>query len=132
MKSIQKSHISALMACLVVGLFLTCAGSFAQERSDEDLKKEYAPILGEYMFESGMGSFTLKFYIEGGALWADSGDGRPATMKPVDEEGFAFTAEDSINGLFQLKFLKDDQGEYSQCHVVNDNMGLDIKGTKIK
>ncbi len=131
MNNLMKNHISYLIVCLVVCLFIIRVVPFAQEKSDEDLQKEYALILGEYSFNSG-GAFTLKFYIEGGALWADSGDGRPATMKPIDDEVFAFTAEDTISGLFEIKFQKDDKGEYTQCHVVNKDMGLDIKGTKIK
>jgi hypothetical protein len=96
MKSLSENRISFLIVCLVAGLFMICAVSFAQEKSDEDLQKEYAPILGEYTFQGEGGTFTLKFTIEGGALWADSGDGRPATMKPVENEVFAFTAEDPI------------------------------------
>lgn len=132
MKKLTKNHILCVMVCMGIGLCMVCSITMAQEKSDEDLKKEYAPILGEYAFDSGGEAFTLKFYIEGGALWADSGDGRPATMKPIEDEVFAFTAEDPINGLFEIKFLKDDQGEYTICHVVNASMGLDIKGTKIK
>ena len=132
MKKVTKNPIFRLMVCMGIGLFMVCSIAIAQEISDEDLKKEYAPILGEYAFESGGETFTLKYYIEGGALWADSGDGRPATMKPIEEEVFAFTAEDPITGLFEIKFLKDDQGEYTICHVVNAGIGMDIKGTKIK
>jgi hypothetical protein len=132
MKSLMKNRISVLIVCLVIGLFMVCSITLAQEKSDEDLNKEYAPILGEYAFDSEGAAFTLKFYIEGGALWADSGDGRPATMKPIEDEVFVFTAEDPISGIFKIKFLKDDQGEYTLCHVVNEDMGLETKGTKIK
>jgi hypothetical protein len=132
MKSLWKSRIPFLIVCLVAGLFMIWVVPFTQEKSDEDLQKEYSPILGEFTFQAEGGTFTLKFYIEGGALWADSGDGRPATMKPIDEEVFAFTAEDPISGLFEIRFQKDDQGEYTLCHVVNKDMGLDIEGTKIK
>lgn len=132
MKSFWKNRNSVLAVCLIVGLFMLCSISFAQEKSDEDLKKAYEQILGEYAFDSGGGAFTLKFYIEGGALWADSGDGRPATMKPIENEVFAFTAEDPISGIFEIEFLKDDQGEYSTCHVANTTMGMEIEGTKIK
>jgi hypothetical protein len=132
MKSLMKNRISVLIVCLVIGLFMVCSITLAQEKSDEDLNKEYAPILGEYAFDSEGAAFALKFYIEGGALWADSGDGRPATMKPIEDEVFAFTAEDPISGIFEIKFLKDDQGEYTLCHVVNEDMGLETKGKKIK
>ena len=132
MKNSKKNCILCISVFLVVGFFMICSITMAQEKSDEDLNKEYAPILGEYAFDSEGAAFALKFYIEGGALWADSGDGRPATMKPIEDEVFAFTAEDPISGIFEIKFLKDDQGEYTLCHVVNEDMGLETKGKKIK
>lgn len=135
MKNISDRRFLYLIVFLTVGFFIARPVSLAQEKSDEELKKEYAPILGEYEFDlSDMGGETqiLNFYVEDGALWADSGDGRPATMEPVEKEGFAFTAEDPDNGIFEIEFLKDDQGEYTICHVVNSNMGVDIKGNKIK
>jgi len=132
MKKLLKKRILHISVCLIVSLFMVCSITLAQEKSDEDLKKEYAPILGEYAFDSAGAAFTLKFYIEGGALWADSGDERPATLEPVEDEVFSFTAEDPISGIFKIKFLKDDQGKYTLCHVVNENMGLETKGIKIK
>jgi hypothetical protein len=113
-------------------LFILCSLTVAQEKSEEELKKAYAPILGEYEFATGAGSDIIRFYIKDGSLWADSGDGRPATLEPVEDEEFSFTAEDPIDGIFEIKFLKDDQGEYTTCHIVNTAMGLDFEGIKIK
>ena len=115
---------------LVFGIFMAHSFSLAQEKSDEELKKEYAPILGEYAFDWNGQTFFLNFYVEGGALWADSGDGRPVTMKPAPENTFEFIAEDSVDGTFQFKFSKDDQGKYSVCQVINSGMGLDAQGKK--
>jgi hypothetical protein len=115
-----------------VVLFVVNSFSITQKKSEEELKKEYAPILGEYEFVTGAGADIIRFYIEDGSLWADSGDGRPVTLKPVEEEVFSFTAEDPINGMFEIKFLKDDQGEYTTCQIVNTAMGLDFEGIKIK
>ncbi|UCE21095.1 MAG: class I SAM-dependent methyltransferase [Candidatus Aminicenantes bacterium] len=114
----------------VVGLLVTYSISLAQGKSDEELKKMYAPVLGEYAFEWEGLTLTLNFYVKAGALWGDSGDGRPMTLKPAVENTFEFTAEDAKNGTYELKFLKDDQGKYSVCHVINSGIGLDIKGTK--
>lgn len=132
MKTSLKNRHLCIFVCLVVGLFVVCSVSLAQERSDEDLKKEYEPILGEYEFVVGGQTDIIRFYIEGNALWADSGDGRPATLEPVEDKEFSFTAEDPISGMFEIKFVKDDQGEYSTCHIVNTSMGLEIDGIKIK
>lgn len=132
MKTHLKKRVFRISVFLVVGLFLVCSVTLAQEKSDEDLKKEFAQILGEYAFEVEGQTFTLNFYVEGGELWADSGDGRPATMKAIEDEVFAFTAEDPVSGLFEIKFLKDDQGKYTVCHVINRDMGLETKGIKKK
>lgn len=135
MKNLFKNRILYLLACLALGLFTARSVSIAQEKTDEDLKKKYGAILGEYEFDlSDMGGVTviMNFYIEGGALWADSGDGRPATMEPVEDKQFEFTAEDFVNGIFEIKFFKDNQGKYTICQVVNTDMGMDIKGSKIK
>lgn len=130
MKKSSRKRIFQLFVFFVVGLFIACAVSTAQEKSNEELKTEYAPVLGEYEFDWSGRTFTMKFYVEGGALWADSGDGRPVTMKPAGENEFEFTAKDTINGTFEFKFLKDDQDKYSVCHVVNTATGLDTKGTR--
>lgn len=126
----MKNRILHGFVFLVFGVFMTCSFNLAQEKADEELKKEFAPILGEYAFDWNGQTFTLNFYVEGGALWADSGDGRPVTMKRALENTFEFVAEDPINGTFQFKFPKDDQGKYSVCHVVNSGLGLDAKGKK--
>lgn len=120
-----------MIAFSILCLLMTHSVTIAQEAAGEGLKKKYAPILGEYEFVMEGGSFTLNFYIEGNALWTDSGDGRPATMEPLKDKLFEFTAEDSENGIFEVRFLKDDKGEYTICHIVNADMGLDAKGNKI-
>ena len=125
-------RIVRICVCLTVGFLLAGFFSIAQERSDADLIKEYAPILGEYEFVFGGQASIIRFYIEENALWADSGDGRPATLVPVENEEFSFTASDPISGEFEIRFLKDDQGEYTKCRLASASMGLEAEGTKIK
>ena len=132
MKKILKKRNLCLFVCLVVGFLAAGSVSVAQDKSDEELKKEYAPILGEYEFVLGGQTEILRFYIESGDLWADSGDGRPATMQPVEDEVFKFRAEDPINGVFELTFSKDDQGEYTICTLFHSQSGTEAKGEKIR
>ena len=131
MKNLFINRFLCMSTCFIVCLFMVHSVSIAQGAADEDLKKKYAPILGKYEFVTEGGTFTLNFYIEGGALWTDSGDGRPATMEPLKDKPFEFKAEDSLNGIFEIKFLKNDEGEYTICHIANTDMGLDAKGNKI-
>ncbi len=107
----------------------------AQEKSDDALKKKYAPILGEYEFNlTSMGGNVqiLTYYIKDSELWADSGDGDPAIMEPMEGDEFAFRAESSDGQTFEIRFSKDDQGEYTICKILIVAMGLEVEGSKIK
>ena len=123
--------------CVGVLLILMVSGSigFAQEKTDEVLIKKYASILGDYEFDlSDLGGDvqTLSMLIGEGDIWIDSGDGDPAIMKPVEGAEFEFTAESSDGQTFEIRFAKDEEGEFNICHVNIVSMGLEIQGTKIK
>jgi len=119
----------------VAVLLLAVSGPvFSQDQTDEELKKKYGAIIGDYEFDlSEMGGETilLTFYIESGELWADSGDGRPSALEPIEDLEFAFTGDDPEQGRFEFYFLKDDEGHYSKCRVVIESEGLEIIGFKI-
>lgn len=132
MQNLLRKRIIVMSVCLIVGFLFAGSLSFAQKKSDAELKEKYAPILGEYEFVLGGQTEILRFYIEGGDIWADSGDGRPATMQPVEGEVFKFRAEDPINGIFELTFIKDDKGEYTICTLFHSQSGTEATGEKIK
>lgn len=128
-------RLSAVAVVLLLMFFVAASATQAQEKSDDTLKKKYTPILGEYEFDlTSMGGNVevLNYYIQDGELWADSGDGDPAVMEPMDEEGFAFTAVSTDGQTFEIRFSKDDQGDYSICKILIVDMGLEVEGTKIK
>ena len=128
-------RLSVIAAVLFLMFFVAASTAPAQEKSDDALKKKYAPILGEYEFDlTSMGGNVqvLNYYIQDGELWADSGDGDPAVMEPMDEEGFAFKAISSDGQTFEIRFSKDDQGDYSICKILIVEMGLEVEGIKIK
>ncbi len=115
----------------VLAVFLLSFGVNAQ-----DLEKKYAPILGDYEFDLtdfGMGIVTVNVYIEDGALWAypDNSD-EPGEMVPVEGEEFAFTIDAGDQGVYEMTFKKDENGEYTKCHVINEAMDMDVTGEKIK
>jgi hypothetical protein len=130
----MKNQKWLLFVCLILVIFVAATISLAQEK-DEELKKKYSAILGDYEFdltEYSMDVIILNFHIQGGELWGDSGDGNPITLEPAGDEPFEFTSDDPDSGALEIKFEKDDEGEYSICHINLLDQGVEITGYKIK
>ena len=120
---------------LILAIFFLSGVALAYQ-TDEELKKKYASVLGAYEFDAtvyGMGVFSVEVYVEYGSLWTfpDISDSA-AEMTAVEGEEFSFLIEDPNEGNYKIEFLKDDQGKYTRCHVVNEFAGMDLIGTKIK
>jgi hypothetical protein len=134
MNKFVNNKIFSIAACLLLVLLLT-GPLTAQDKSDDALKKKYAPILGEYEFDlSNLGGDVqvLTFQITDGALWVDSGDGDPAVCEPVEGAEFEFTAESSDGQALEVRFGKDDAGNISTCSINIVAMSIEIEGIKIK
>jgi hypothetical protein len=103
--------------------------------TDEDLEKKYAPILGDYSFDmssQGYGVLKVTFYVENEKLLAITEvSSTPGQMEPVEGEDFKFAIEDPEEGTYSIKFLKDDTGKYTKCHLTNELMGMDVTGEKV-
>ena len=135
MKSIKSTRFVLMMACLMAAILMSGVLVAAQEKTDADLEKKYAPILGDYEFDmSDMGGdvIVLNFHINEEKLWIDSGDGDPAVCEQVEGVDFEFTATASDGQEFEIKFTKDSAGDYATCDINILSMGLEISGTKIK
>lgn len=121
--------------CLVLILFVSQTLFFGGQ-SDEELKKKYAPILGEYeldLTEMGMGILTATFYVEGGSLWGvNSADPEAGELIPIEGKTFDFTLEDTDEGMYTFTFLKNEDGKYTKVKIVNEEMGIEFQGEKIK
>ena len=131
------SGINPKKSLAILSAFLLLAGTLTFAfQTDEDLKKKYAPILGEYEFdltEQGMGVVRVDIYVESGSLWAfpEVADS-PGEMVPVEGKEFEFTVTDPDSGTFVCTFLKDEAGEYTKFHLVNEMMAMDVVGTRLK
>ncbi len=134
LKSSQLKRVSPIL-CLAV-MLLVINPVVSAYGKEQDLAKKYAAILGDYEFDLtdvGMGVMTVNFYIEDGALWTLAEiSGEPAKMEPVEGKELEFTVEDPYRDTYEFKFLKDESGKYTKCHVKNVTMGIDIIGTKVK
>ena len=126
-KNTQKPIL--LLVCFALVLF--AVNSTAQEA----LEKKFAVVAGDYEFDMsdmGMGIMLVSFYVEDGAFWAlTETSSEPGKMEPVEGKELEFTIEDE-DGTFLIKFLKDDQGKYTKCQVINEAQGIDITGTKVE
>lgn len=123
--------------CTATGLVLMflIVAPVLSARVQEDPEKKYAAILGDYEFDMsslGMGMLTLTFYIEGGEMWvATETSSEPGKLESIQGKEFAFLVEDPDEGTYQITFLMDDTGKYTRCHIVNENMNMDVEGKKI-
>jgi len=129
----KKRFVGIFVAVAAVFLVFSSVGNapaLAGQTTDEILAKKYAKILGSYTYEGT--DAAIEIVIRQGALWADDGDGYPVELKPVGDSLEEFGGEDANNGHFDFKFLKDEKGEYSKCHIVAAAAGLDITAFKIK
>ena len=116
-------------------LFVFHAAVFAQAQN-MDLEKKYAAIIGDYEFdltEMGMGVIVVSVFCDTDAIYAqpDVSDS-PVEMQPVEGKEFEFTVEDNGDGTYLLQFLKDENGKYTKCRVLNETMGMDVIGTKLE
>ena len=99
-------------------------------------KAAYAELLGDYEFDladMGMGVVVINVYAEGDSLWVwPETSTEPAELSAVEGEKYKFFIEDPEEGSYEISFLKGEDGKYTKCHVVNEGMGMDTTGTKIK
>jgi len=121
--------------CLAIMLLVMNPVVSAQEK-EQDLAKKYAVLVGDYEFDmtdAGMGVMIVNFYFEDGALWAlPETSSEAARMEPVEGKEFEFTIDDPDEGTYEIKFVKDESGKYTKCHTINEIMGFDLVGTKVK
>ena len=123
-----------LTACLM--LISTFFLGTLNAQTTEELEKKYAPILGVYNFDLndlGLGNVGIRFFAEDNFLWAITDvSSEPGKMVPVEEKEFEFIIEDDEEGTYEIKFIKDNQGNYTKCQVKNTDMGMDVTGLKEK
>ncbi len=132
-RSIHSVALSLAVAAVMLLILAPAVPALAQEG---DTKSKYAELLGDYEFDLadlGMGVVVMNVYAEGDSLWVwPETSGEPAEMMPVEGEKYKFYIEDDDEGHYDIIFIKDEDGKYTKCRVVNEAMSLDATGTKIK
>ncbi|HUT07723.1 MAG TPA: hypothetical protein VMY15_02660 [Candidatus Latescibacteria bacterium] len=120
--------------CGLAFILLTLPLLSAQTAAGQDPAKTYGKFLGNYEFDLGdMGGVRVfEFYVKDGAFWIEYGFTSPGELKPVENSADQFTFTDPDDGLIQVTFQKDAEGQYSKCRVVAESLSLDIVGTKQK
>jgi hypothetical protein len=123
-----------------VGSFLPAAAllaafAFAVAAQDQKPAGRYATFCGEYQFDLtayGAGTITAKVYVENDLIyiWADKSE-PPDVMSPDENVPTKFSLDDPDEGHWDIEFLKDDQGKYSKCRLVNAGLGIDVVGDRI-
>lgn len=109
--------------------------SFASEPQGKKAADKYAAYCGEYRFDLtsyGEGFITVKVYVENDSLymWADKSE-PPDVVTPVENSETKFLLDDVDEGHWDIEFIKDDQGRFTLCRLINEGLSIDVVGGKI-
>ncbi len=109
--------------------------SFASEPQGKKAADKYAAYCGEYQFDLtsyGEGFITVEVYIENDSLyiWADKSE-PPDIVTPVENSETKFYLDAPDEGHWDIEFLKDDQGKFTLCRLINEGLSINVVGKKI-
>jgi len=119
---------------LALILFILSSFSFSWVIQEVDLEKKYADIIGKWELEltdAGMGILPVEFYVENGEIWVIPADDPPLKVVLVQGEEWKFEVDDG-DTIWGLEFMKDENGKYHKCKVINEAQGIDTTGKKIE
>ncbi len=124
------------MGVILLAAAFLAAFSFASGPQDKPAAHKYEPYCGEYNIDLssyGGGLVTAKVYIENDVLtiWADRSE-PPDILKPVENSETKFFLDDPEEGHWEIEFLKDDQGKFAKCRLINSGLGIDVVAERIK
>jgi len=120
---------------IFAAMVLIAVFSFASGPQEKSAAQKFTAYCGEYNFDLtsyGAGLLTAKVYIENDALymWADRSE-PPDILNPVKNSETKFFLDDPEEGHWDIEFLKDDQGKFTKCRIVNPGLGIDAVGERI-
>lgn len=125
----SKNLIIGVIVCMMFGLFICNAASYAQKT--EDTAKLYAEIAGDYEFAIEGQTEILIFFVKDGVLMGKSpDDDEEVPLEPVEGKELRFEATNNNGQFYELTFSRDESGKIAKCLVVT--MGMEIEGVKIK
>jgi len=125
----RRAWIVPIAAALIAVL------SFSSEPQGKKAADKYAAYCGEYQFDLtsyGAGLITAKVYVENDSLymWADKSE-PPDVIIPVENSETKFYLDAPDEGHWDIEFLKDDQGKFTLCRLINKEHGIDVVGGRI-
>ena len=122
-------HDKAIASLFVLFLF---SGLAFPQVDPVDYAARYPGIEGLYEVQiRGGGTTSMQIYFKDGSLRTlDSGDSTSTKFDPVEGRELQFIRESPEKGLFQLEFLKDEQGRFTKFRVANKSQNLEATGTK--
>ena len=102
------------------------------ETTEIGLEERYADIIGKWeldLRDAGMGLLPVEFYTDGKALWMHPEMDEPGKMIVLLGEEWTFRVTDS-GSVWVFEFMRDGNGRYHRCRVVNGSAGIDTIGWK--
>lgn len=129
MRKINSFRVLFTAASLIVMIFFCGAIHSAQKT---DTKKIYAEIAGEYEFDMEGQVMLFTVTVEGDKLMGSPEGEDPAELEPVKGESLKFEINTPEGDKFELEFIRDETGKIAKCIAINEVMGMELEGKKIK
>jgi hypothetical protein len=131
MKRIYSHPVLFTAVSLTLMIFLCGTVCSAQEKTTE-INKIYAEIVGDYEFdiEGEMMIFNVK--LEEGKLIATPEGEDSEELEPVEGESLKFEVNTADGEHFILEFIRDESGKITKLKAINEAIGMEIEGKKIK
>jgi hypothetical protein len=129
----QKARLSVAGCIGGIFLFIVFQGRGFLQVKPEDPAGKYPEIPGVYEIKlPGGEKAVMQFYFKDGTLrTVESTDSSPTVWQPVESPEPRFkSVQGEAKGTFEMTFLKDEQGRFTRCRVINEKAKMDVTGVR--